>query len=71
VFHDSSKQIEIKYYFICDKFEKGEVILHSISIDEKTIDILMNSLSKINIAYLRDKLRFMDISPLVEMEEMN
>jgi hypothetical protein len=27
VFHDRSKHIEIRYYFICDKFHRGEVFL--------------------------------------------
>ena len=34
MFHDRSKHIEIKYYFICDKVQKGEVILQYISTDE-------------------------------------
>jgi hypothetical protein len=47
MFHDRSKHIEIKYYFLCDKVQKGEVILQYISTDEQTTDILMNPLSKI------------------------
>jgi hypothetical protein len=27
VFHDRSKHIEIKHYFLCDKFQRGEVVL--------------------------------------------
>jgi hypothetical protein len=27
VFHDRSKHIEIKYYFLCDKVQRGEVVL--------------------------------------------
>jgi hypothetical protein len=27
VFHDRSKHIEIKYYFLCDKVQRGEVKL--------------------------------------------
>jgi hypothetical protein len=34
VFHDRLKHIEIKYYFICDKVKKGELILQYISTDE-------------------------------------
>jgi hypothetical protein len=70
VFHDRSKHIEIKYYFICDKVQKGEVILQYISIDEQTVDILTKPLSKIKFAYLRDKLGLVEIAPLVEREEM-
>ena len=71
MFHDKSKHIEIKYYFIYDKDQKGEVILQYISIDEQKANILMKPLSKIKFAYLRDKLGLVDISPLVEREEMN
>jgi hypothetical protein len=34
VFHDRSKHIEIKYYLLRDKVQKGEVILQYISTDE-------------------------------------
>jgi hypothetical protein len=34
VFCDSSKHIEIKHYFLCDKFHRGEVVLQYISTDE-------------------------------------
>jgi hypothetical protein len=34
VFHGRSKHIEIKYYFIHDKFQEGEVKLQYISTDE-------------------------------------
>jgi hypothetical protein len=70
VFHDRSKHIEIKYYFLRDKVQKGEVILQYNSTNEQTIDILTKPLSKIKFAYLRDKLGLMEIAPLVEREEM-
>jgi hypothetical protein len=66
VFHDRLKHIDIKYYFFCDKFKRGEVVLQYISTDEHTADILTKPLSKIKFAYLRDKLGLMEISPLVE-----
>jgi hypothetical protein len=70
VFHDKLKHIEIKYYFLYDKFQKGEVILQYISTNEQTTNILTKPLSKIKFAYLRDNLGLMEISPLVEREEM-
>jgi hypothetical protein len=66
MFHDRSKHIEIKYYFIHDKIEKGEVILQYISTNEKTTDILTKPLSKMKFAYLSDKLGLMEITPLIE-----
>jgi hypothetical protein len=70
MFHDRSKNIEIKYYFLHDKVQKGEVILQYISTNEKKTDILTKPLSKINFSYLRDKMGLMEIAPLVEREEM-
>jgi hypothetical protein len=70
LFHDRSKLIEIKYYFICDKFQEGEVKLHYISTDEQVANILTNPLSKIKFVYLRDKMGFVEITPLAEREEM-
>jgi hypothetical protein len=70
VFHDRLKHIGIKYYFLHDKVQRKEVVLQYISINEQTADILTKSLSKITFAYLRDKLRSVEIAPLVEREEM-
>jgi hypothetical protein len=64
MFHDRSKHIKIKYYFIRDKLHKGEVILQYISTDEQTIDILTKPLFKIKFAYLRDKLGLVEIPSL-------
>jgi hypothetical protein len=47
------------------------VILKYISTAEKTTDIFMKPMSKINFAYLRDKLGLVEIPPLIDMEEMN
>jgi hypothetical protein len=70
VFHDWSKHIEIKYYFICDKVQEGEVKLQYIITDEQVADILKNPLSGIKFAYLRDKMGLVEITPIVEREEM-
>jgi hypothetical protein len=52
VFHERSKHIEIKYYFILDKVQEGEVKLQYIPTDEQTTYILTKPLSKIKFAYL-------------------
>jgi hypothetical protein len=69
VFHDQSKHIEIKYYFIHDKVQEGEVKLQYISTDKQIADILTKPLSRIKFAYLRDKMGLVEITPLVEREE--
>jgi hypothetical protein len=71
VFHEWSKHIEIKYYFIRDKVQEGEVKLQYIPTDEQTSDILKNPMSRIKFAYLRDKLGIVEITPLAEREEMD
>jgi hypothetical protein len=68
VFHERSKHIEIKYYFIRDKFKEGEVNLEYIPTNEKTKDILTKPLSRIKFAYFRDKMGIMEITPLAERE---
>jgi hypothetical protein len=68
MFHDRSKHIEIKYYYICDRVQKGEVKLQYISTDEQIADILTKHLSKGKFVYFRDKLGLVEISPLVERE---
>ena len=70
MFHERSKHIEIKYYFVRDKFQEGEVKLKYIPIDEKTIDILTKPLSRIKFAYFQENMGIMEITPLVEREEM-
>jgi hypothetical protein len=70
MFHEWSKHNEIKYYFIQDKVQEGEVKLQYIFTDEQTIDILTKPLSRIKFGYLRDKLGIVEITPLVEREEM-
>jgi hypothetical protein len=60
--------IEIKYYYIHDKFHKGEVKLQYISTDEKIADILMNPFSKGKFIYFMDMLGLVEVSPLLERE---
>ena len=56
MFHDKSKQIDIKYQYIHDMVEKGVVKLQYVSIDEQVAYVLTKSLSKVNFEYFRDKL---------------
>ena len=71
VFHDRSKHIEIKYYFLRDKVQRGEVVLQYISIDEQIADILVKPLSKMKkFAYLRNKLGLVETTSLLKKEEI-
>jgi hypothetical protein len=70
VFHERSKHNEIKYNFIRDKVQEGEVKLQYIPTDEQKAGILTKPLSRIKFAYLRDKLGIVEITPLARREEM-
>jgi hypothetical protein len=51
VFHVKLKHTEIKNYFIPDKVQRGEVVFHYISMDEKITNILVKPLSKMKILH--------------------
>ena len=69
VFHERLKHIEIKYYFIRDKVQEGEVKLEYIPTDEQTTDILTKPLSRIKFTYFREKMGIVEITPLTERED--
>jgi hypothetical protein len=46
LFHDRSKHIEIEYYFLNDRVQRGEVVLQYIFTDEQIADILEKPLFK-------------------------
>jgi hypothetical protein len=69
MFHDRSKHIDIKYYFPRDKVQRGEVVLQYISTDEHIAYIFGKaSVQDEKFAYLRDKLRLMVMTSLLERE---
>jgi hypothetical protein len=69
MFPERSKHIEIKYYFIQDKVQEGEVKLKYIPTDEQTVDILTKPLSRIKFAYFQEKMGIVEITPLAERED--
>ena len=52
VFHDKSKHIEIKYFYIRDLVRDGAVKLQYVSTDEQLADIL----TRMKFMYFREKL---------------
>jgi hypothetical protein len=69
MFHEMSKYIEIKYYFIQDKFQEGEVKLKYTPTDEQIADILTKPLSRFKFAYFREKMGIVEITPLAKRED--
>ena len=69
VFHVRLKYIEIKHYILRDKVHKGEVVLQYISTDEQIADIFGKaSVQDEKFAYLRGKLRLVEMTSLLEKE---
>ena len=56
VFHDKSKHIEIKYYYIRDMVQKGVVKLQYVATDEHIADVLTKPLARVKFEYFREKL---------------
>ena len=61
VFHDKSKHIEIKYRYIRDMVQRGEVKLHYVAIDEQIADVLTKPLAKVKFEYFMEKLGVLQI----------
>lgn len=53
VFHGRSKHIDIRYHFIRECVERGEIILKHISREEQCADILTKALSIIKFEKMR------------------
>ena len=56
VFHDRSKHIEIRYFYIRDMMQKGAIKLQYVSTDEQVDDVLTKPLSRVKFEHFRDKL---------------
>ena len=56
VFHDKSKHIEIRYFYIRDMVQKGTIKLQYVSTDEQVVDVLTKPLSRVKFEYFHDNL---------------
>ena len=61
VFHDKSKHIEIKYHYIRDMVQRGEVNLQYVATDEQIADVLTKPLARAKFEYFREKLGVLQI----------
>ena len=52
VFHDKSKNIEIRYFYIRGMVQKGAIKIQYVSTDEKFVDVLTKPLSGVKFEYL-------------------
>ena len=56
VFHDKSKDIEIKYHYIRDMVQRGVVKLQYVVTDKQITDVLTKPLAILKFEYFREKL---------------
>jgi hypothetical protein len=56
VFHDKSKNIEIRYHYIHDMVQRGVVKLQYVGTYEQVADVLTKPLSCVKFEYFQDKL---------------
>jgi hypothetical protein len=56
VFHDKSKNIDIRYHYIKDMVHKGYLKLQYVTICGQIADVLTKPLSRVKFVYFRDRL---------------
>ena len=56
LFHDKSKHIEIRYFYIWDMIHKGAIKLQYASTYEQFVDVLTKPLSRVKFKYFQDKI---------------
>ena len=61
VLHDQSKHIDIKFHFLWDCIDGGQIVIEFIEIGRQLADILTKSLGR---------LRFMELRKMIGMDEV-
>ena len=56
VFHDKSKHIEIRFFYIMDMVQKGAIDIQYVSTNEQVVDVLIRPLSQVKFEYFCDNL---------------
>ena len=54
MFFDKSKNIEIKFHYIRDMVQRGEVKLQYMATDEEIANVLTKPLVRVNVEYFRE-----------------
>ena len=61
MFHENSKNIEIKYHYIRDMVQRGAVKLQYVAMGEQMADVLTKPLSIVKFEYFKEKLGVLHI----------
>ena len=61
VFHDKSKNIEIKYHYIRDMVQRGVVKLQYVATNDQIADVLTKTLARVKFEYCREKFGVLQI----------
>ena len=61
MFHDNSKHIKIKYYYIKDMVKRGAVKLQYFATNEQIDDVLTKPLARVNFEYFRENIGVLQI----------
>jgi hypothetical protein len=68
VFHDRSKDIEIKYHYIRHIVQRKKVHMQYLPTHEQIADLFTKSLAKTKFKYFRERLGLVENASLVERE---
>jgi len=63
VFHDKSKQIEIRYHYLRGIVQRGVVRLYHISTNKQIADIITKALSKGKLLVFKEQLALTNVTP--------
>jgi hypothetical protein len=62
VLHDRSKHIKMKYHFILECVEQGEISLEFVGTHDQLVDILTKPLAKVRFQELRERIGVVKLS---------
>ena len=61
MFHEKLNHIEIKYHYIRDMVQRGEVKLQYVVTNEQIADVLTKTLARVKFEYFREKFSVLQI----------
>ena len=68
MFHDKSKNIEIKYHYIRDMVQRGAMKLQYVETEEQITDVLTKPLARVKFEYFKERLGVIQIDILSNKE---